>query len=150
MLQLKVNFKSRVFFGKTMTIGDVARQAGVRASAIRYYESAGLLPRPTRIAGRRSYDQSMLERLAVIGFAKECGFTLQEIRRIFQASGSAGPISARWQASVRDKLGELDAQTKRIAAMRALLRRAAKCRCLDVEECGRRVIAGRRGVISPE
>jgi MerR family redox-sensitive transcriptional activator SoxR len=132
-----------------MTIGYVARQAGVRASAIRYYETAGLLPRPTRIAGRRCYDQSMLERLAVIEFAKECGFTLQEIRRIFQASGSAGPISARWQASVRDKLAELDAQTKRIAAMRALLERAAKCRCLDVEECGRRVIAGRRGVRQP-
>src|SRR5947208_14387605 len=132
-----------------MTIGYVARLAGVRASAIRYYETAGLLPRPARIAGRRSYDRSMLERLAVLEFAKECGFTLLEIRRIFQASGSAGPISARWQGSVRDKLAELDAQTKRIAAMRALLERAAKCRCLDVEGCGREVIARRCGVQEP-
>ena len=49
-----------------LTIGQIATRAGVRASAIRYYESRGLLPAASRDAGKRVYDVSVLERLAVI------------------------------------------------------------------------------------
>ena len=40
-----------------ITIGEVARRANVRASAIRYYEQVGLLPEPVRVHGRRRYEQ---------------------------------------------------------------------------------------------
>ena len=63
-----------------LTIGEVARRAGVRASAIRYYEEAGLLPAPERVGGKRRYDEGILRRLAIIGGAKRAGFTLREIR----------------------------------------------------------------------
>ncbi|MGN6810513.1 MAG: MerR family DNA-binding transcriptional regulator, partial [Thermomicrobiales bacterium] len=39
-----------------LTISAVARQAGLRPSALRYYEAAGLLPAPARVSGRRRYD----------------------------------------------------------------------------------------------
>ena len=40
-----------------LTISEVARQAGIRASAIRYYESVGLLPPPQRVSGQRRYHE---------------------------------------------------------------------------------------------
>jgi len=120
-----------------MTIGEVARQAGVRASAIRFYEREGLLPKAIRSSGQRVYGESILELLAVIEFAKQSGFRLDEIRRLLQSSSDNERVSLRWQALVRDKLDELKVQQERIAAMRVLLERAAKCRCLDVAECGR-------------
>ena len=127
-----------------LSIGEVARQAGVRASAVRFYEKEGLLPKQARSGGRRVYGESILERLAVIEFAKQSGFRLEEIRRLLQGSPGGETVSLRWQALVRDKLEELKLQQMRIAAMRVLLERAAKCRCLDVAECGRRLLKTRQ------
>jgi MerR family transcriptional regulator, redox-sensitive transcriptional activator SoxR len=65
-----------------MTIGAVAARSGLRASAIRYYEAQGLLPAAPREHGRRIYDTSVFERLAVIGLAKAAGFDLSEIKAV--------------------------------------------------------------------
>jgi len=43
-----------------LTIGEVAKQAGLRPSAIRYYEKAGLLPKPLRSGGQRLYSPDIL------------------------------------------------------------------------------------------
>ena len=51
---------------KEITIGEMARRTDVRASTIRYYERVGLLPEPERVAGRRRYDQEVVDRLALI------------------------------------------------------------------------------------
>ena len=64
-----------------MAIGEVARRAGVRASALRYYESIGILPAPRRVNGRRRYDGEVLELLTVVRVAQQAGFTAAEIRR---------------------------------------------------------------------
>ena len=56
-----------------LTIGDLARQAGVRTSALRYYESVGLLAPPTRVNGRRVYDASAIDVLKLIRLAKGAG-----------------------------------------------------------------------------
>ena len=125
-----------------MTIGEVAKQAGLNASAIRFYEKAGLLPRATRSSGQRRYDQRILPRLALLDWAKGCGFTLQEIRELFGKSGEA-PLSQRMQKLCGQKIQELDAQARRITWMRDLLERAQKCRCIDVEECGGRILKRR-------
>jgi DNA-binding transcriptional MerR regulator len=121
-----------------MTIGEVAHRSGLNASAIRYYEAQGLLPKPVRFAGQRRYDPSILERLAVLERARECGFTLAEIRQLFQGFRAGTPPSERWQVLARKKLAELDELTRQIAVMRKLL--LAKCECRDLEECGRRIL----------
>ena len=64
------------------TIGEVASRAGVAASAIRYYESIGLLPKPERESGQRRYDESVLGRLGFIGVAQAAGFKLPEIKEL--------------------------------------------------------------------
>jgi MerR family transcriptional regulator, redox-sensitive transcriptional activator SoxR len=55
-----------------LTIGEVARQSGLRPSAIRFYEKSGLLPTPLRSGGQRRYDASVLRRLAVLQRATAC------------------------------------------------------------------------------
>ena len=125
-----------------MTIGQVAKQAGLAASAIRYYEQAGVLPKPIRIAGRRNYSAAVLERLAVLERAKACGFTLDEVRRLFYGFREDAPPSERWQALAERKIAELDELTRKIAAMKNMLSR--RCHCRDLGECGRRILAGKR------
>ena len=117
-----------------MTIGEVAKRTGLRASAIRFYERAGLLPRPIRASGQRRYDGTILDRIAVLERAKSCGFTLAEIYVLFNDQGSH---STKWQRLARRKIAELNAEAQRIAAMKGLLERG--CRCATATECGRRI-----------
>jgi DNA-binding transcriptional MerR regulator len=119
-----------------MTIGEVAKSAGLRASAIRFYEREGLLPKPMRAGGQRRYQPSILARLAVLERAKKAGFTLDEIRQFF---GDEGRPAERWGRVAQKKIRELDALMARIAAMRELLEK--RCQCADLEECGRRILA---------
>jgi len=71
-----------------MTIGAVARRAGIGIDTIRYYEREGLMPEPRRRAGGyRDYDASAAQRLRFIRRAKELGFTLAEIRELLALSG---------------------------------------------------------------
>lgn len=125
-----------------MTIGEVAKQGGLRASAIRFYEKSGLLPKPIRLGGQRRYDSTILERLAVLERAKDCGFTLKEVRMLFNGFRGDVPLSKRWQDLASKKIVELDALTERVAVMKGLLERAQRCRCIDYQECGRRILEG--------
>ena len=117
----------------TMLIGDIARDAGLRTSAIRYYERLGLLPAPERRGGRRQYTNEVLLRLEVIRFARETGFTLREIRRLI----SGRPYSESLRELASGKLAELDGVIEHARTMQALLRSALRCNCLAPEDCGR-------------
>ncbi len=118
-----------------MTIGQVARQVGTATSAIRYYEEIGLLPPPARVHGRRRYEASTVQRLAVIERAQQAGFTLGEIRELFFGFAVGTHPNARWEALARRKLVELEAQVARIRAMEALLHEGMRCGCLTMEQC---------------
>jgi MerR family redox-sensitive transcriptional activator SoxR len=122
-----------------LPIGEVARRTGLNTSAIRYYENCRLIAPAGRSGGKRRYDESAVERLALIAFAKDAGFTLAEIRRLLSGFREGTPAAERWRALATAKLRELDEAAKRIETMRAILRRAVKCGCLDLEECGRRI-----------
>ena len=54
-----------------MAIGEIAAKAGIRPSAVRFYESVGLLPVPRRVNRQRRYDPAVLERLALIQLAQQ-------------------------------------------------------------------------------
>ncbi len=70
-----------------LSIGAVAKRAGVAIDTIRYYERAGLLPEPARRAsGYRSYGEDTVVQLRFIRRAKELGFTLEEIRELLALS----------------------------------------------------------------
>jgi MerR family redox-sensitive transcriptional activator SoxR len=122
-----------------MRIGEIAERAGLHTSAVRYYEQVGLLPEPDRESGRRVYDESILDRLAVLQFAKGCGFTIREMRELMAPLLRATPISKRWQKLARAKLEELEELISRAQSMRQYLAAALECQCHDAPECGRTI-----------
>jgi MerR family redox-sensitive transcriptional activator SoxR len=122
---------------EALTITAVARRACVRPSAIRYYESIGLLPAPRRVSGRRRYGDDALPRLALIAAAQQMGFTIAEIHELMHGFEATVPASARWQALVARKLPEIDALIARAQRMRLLLEEAQGCECLTLEACAR-------------
>jgi MerR family redox-sensitive transcriptional activator SoxR len=95
-----------------MTIGEVAQEAGIRPSALRYYESVGVLPKPERRNGRRRYDgevlREVLDRLAVVSIAQQAGFTVAEIRMLLHGFSADAPPSERWRILAREKLTEVE------------------------------------------
>ena len=120
-----------------LLISEVARQLGLRPSAIRYYEQIGILPPARRIAGQRRYDASVIYRLAVVRRAQEAGFSLDEIRQLFFGFRKRMPISERWKKIAETKLAELDAMIERIQTMKDLLEKLqTNCRCETVDQCG--------------
>ena len=81
-----------------LLIGEVARRAGLRPSAIRYYESIGLLPEPARVAGRRRYSPETLRTLSVIAAAQRARLSLSEVRELLAASNGEGAVSEQLRA----------------------------------------------------
>jgi MerR family redox-sensitive transcriptional activator SoxR len=125
------------------SIGEVAKRAGLRASALRYYEQVGLIPPQLRVSGRRCYDPGVLNALALIAYAKQVGFTIAETKLLLSASPPNTPASARWHGLARRKQAELDATIAQARRMKRLLQSALTCRCPNLDECGRRLRMGR-------
>lgn len=124
-----------------LTVSQVARQVGLRPSAIRYYERIGVLTPAQRVSGQRRYDVSALHRLAVIQRARQTGFTLPEIRELFFGFREATPASKRWKRLSQHKLAELDSQLEHIRSMQRLLRKLMqRCHCQTLEECGKGIL----------
>ncbi len=120
-----------------LTISQVAREMGLRASAIRYYEQVGILPAAHRIGGQRRYDSTVLHRLAVVQRARRTGFTLEEIRRLFFGFREGTPASKRWRELNQKKLAELTELAGQIRTMQGLLQRMNECcHCETLEQCG--------------
>ena len=121
-----------------LTISEVARQVGLHASAIRYYERIGLLPRAPRMSGQRRYDSTALYRLAIIQRSRQLGFTLTEIRHLFFGFRDVTRPSERWRTLSQKKLAELDDLMDGIRAVRGVLRKLmTKCRCDSLDQCGK-------------
>jgi MerR family transcriptional regulator, redox-sensitive transcriptional activator SoxR len=127
--------------GAGIAIGEVARRAGVRSSAIRYYERIGLLPAAERVAGRRRYDGEVLRRLEIIALARRMGLTLAETRTLIWGFPAGTPPAERWGELARTKLADLEEQMRRLEGMRALLQEALACECSSLEECVDRATA---------
>ncbi len=119
---------------KSWTIGEVAKRAGLETSAIRYYESIGLLPEPARVNGRRRYDEQVSRWLALIDTAQQAGFTLDEIRTLKDGFASDASPSKRWQELAREKLEGIEALISRAEGMKRLLEEGLRCDCLKLEE----------------
>jgi MerR family transcriptional regulator, redox-sensitive transcriptional activator SoxR len=122
-----------------LSISEVAGQIGLRPSAIRYYEKIGILPPAHRVGGQRRYDVTALHRLVLIQRARQTGFTLTEIKRLFFGFRAGTPPSVRWQKLKKQKIVELDAMLEHIQTMRDLLEQQGKCRCSALEECGKKI-----------
>lgn len=101
----------------TMTIGRLAKQAGVNIDTIRYYERNGLIPEAVRRAsGYREYEAADVRRLRVIVRAKELGFTLAEIGELLSLSADRDVRGVKLRAEQR--LTEVEYKIKELQRMR--------------------------------
>ncbi len=119
-----------------LTIGQVAATMRLRASAVRYYEHEGVLPIPQRRSGKRVYERTILDRLALIELAKECGFSLAEIRTLLDGFTRNTQPAKRWRSLAQAKLQELTREVARISRMKHVLKAICRCECRSMEECG--------------
>lgn len=113
-----------------MTIGELARRAGVNVQTVRFYERRGLLEAPARRAsGYREYGRATLERLRFIRRAQELGFTLAEITDLLALRLDPGTTAGAVKARAEAKIAEIDGKLRDLARLRdALTHLAGKCR----------------------
>jgi MerR family transcriptional regulator, redox-sensitive transcriptional activator SoxR len=117
-----------------MRIGQLAQLCGVRASAIRYYEAAGLLDPPSRVSGCRDYPREAVSQLQIVRAAQRAGFKVAEIREFVSALKRKGKPSRGWPVMAQRKLEELDANIAQLQAARRTLSSAINCSCAGVAE----------------
>jgi MerR family redox-sensitive transcriptional activator SoxR len=120
----------------TLTIGEVARRAGLAASALRYYETQGLVTSARSPGGQRRYPRSVLRRLAFIRAAQNVGLSLEEITSAM-ATLPAGrnPTKADWERLSRAWRSRLDEQIDGLLALRDGLTSCIGCGCLSLRRC---------------
>ena len=117
--------------GDLLTIGELARRAGVTTSALRYYEEVGLLPAPARISGQRRYPESAARLVAAILLYSDAGFTLAEQRALIaRRDGTPG-----WKQLAQRKLAELDELIARAQAAREAISHGLRCPHEDITQC---------------
>jgi MerR family transcriptional regulator, redox-sensitive transcriptional activator SoxR len=110
-----------------LLIGELAERAGLAPSAIRYYESIGLLPEPYRVSGQRRYGDDTLKRLEFIAAAQRAGFTLREITELSEGFDVS--------ALAKRKLPEAQAELRLARERKKWLDAAASCDCASPDEC---------------
>jgi MerR family mercuric resistance operon transcriptional regulator len=113
-----------------MTIGQVARQAGVGVETIRFYEREGLIVEPARRpSGYRQYPPDAVRRIRFVRHAKDLGFTLKEIRELLELRVRPDSRCADVRARVKQKIEDVEARLASLARMKAaLLRLSGRCR----------------------
>jgi len=118
-----------------LTIGELARRTGRRASSIRYYEQIGLLPEPGRVGGQRRYQPDSVRTLAVIDTAQRAGLSLDEIKALLGAGQGSRDAVEELRSIAARKVPQVTAMIERAVLVRNWLEQASRCECPTLEEC---------------
>ncbi|MFD1746397.1 helix-turn-helix domain-containing protein [Rhizobium helianthi] len=116
---------------KFLDIGEVAALSGIRPSALRYYEEAGLIFSVSRHGLRRQFPPDVLLQLKLIAMGKSAGFSLEEIAGMFGRNGA--PDLPR--DVLHKKADEINRQIRQLTALRDTLRHVADCPAPSHMEC---------------
>lgn len=119
-----------------LTIGQVATRSGVATSALRYYETVGLISAVRSTGGQRRYQRSVLRRIAFVRVAQQVGLTLDEIAT---ALGSLPqqrtPTKADWQRLSEPWRERIDSRIRELEVLRSELTSCIGCGCLSLRSC---------------
>lgn len=116
---------------KFLDIGEVAARSGIKPSALRYYEKAGLISSVSRHGLRRQFASETLLQLKLITMGKSAGFSLAEIGAMFGSTG----MRDLPRALLHQKADEIDRQIRELAALSDALRHVADCPAQTHMEC---------------
>jgi DNA-binding transcriptional MerR regulator len=102
-----------------LTVGDLARAAGVSPHTVRYYDRVGLLPAPPRsTGGDRLYPPDLVERVRFIRGAKGLGLRLRDIAQLFEVMDRGRCPCGRTEALLRERLVDIDEEIAGLAHLR--------------------------------
>jgi DNA-binding transcriptional MerR regulator len=126
---------------RALTIGEAARQSGVKVPTIRFYEQIGLLPAPPRSEGnRRQFDEKDLSRLRFIRHARELGFDIEDIRELLEMAErpqsschEADSIAARHLRDVEERIAKLGALRGELQRMVSECGHGRVCECRVIQ-----------------
>ena len=121
---------------RPLTVGEVAERSGVAVSAVRFYESQGLLKSTRNAGNQRLFARETLRRVAVIKVAQRLGIPLASIHEALKSlpegrtptAADWNRLSARWRA-------ELDDRIEKLQQLRNQLSTCIGCGCLSLQDC---------------
>jgi MerR family transcriptional regulator, redox-sensitive transcriptional activator SoxR len=120
-----------------MTVGEIARRAGLATSAVRYYESEGLIHSERTAAGHRRYHADVLRRVSFIRTAQLVGLSLAEIHEALSTLPEGRtPNSSDWSRLARSWQPQLERRIAMLTRMRDQLDECIGCGCLSLTSCG--------------
>ena len=132
-----------------LTMGEVTRRSGFAASALRYYESEGLITAHRSAGGQRRFERSVLRRLGFIRAASNVGLTIDEIRaELDRLPDNRNPTKADWSRISRHWRQRLDEQIAALERLKTGLDGCIGCGCLSLRSCAFSNpgdVVGRRG-----
>jgi DNA-binding transcriptional MerR regulator len=117
---------------RQMTIGELAKRAGVATSALRYWEELGLISAPVRISGQRRYPESAVGLVGMILLLRDVGFSLRESKALLASSPHAVD---RWRTLAQRKLLDLNRQISKAQTARDAIINALDCPYDDIGRC---------------
>jgi len=132
-----------------LTIQEISRRSGVASSALRFYESRGLIRSERSGAGHRRFPRAALRRIAFIVFAQRIGLSLDEIgEALAKLPEHRAPTGRDWAKLSSAWTSRIDARIAELERLKAGLTECIGCGCLSLDRCqfanpGDR--AGRRG-----
>ena len=119
-----------------LSIGETARRSGVATSALRFYESRGLIFSSRGSGNQRRYHRAMLRRIAIIRIAQTLGLSLSEIKQAFAAlPAERTPTRRDWERLSARWGGELDRRIAELQNLRGQLESCIGCGCLSMKNC---------------
>ena len=111
-----------------MSIGQLAREAGIHLETIRFYEREGLIPAPSRLpSGHRTFDQAALRRLRFIKRAQELGFSLSEVRELMALHDQPDRDCADVYEKAQQKLEAVEQKIRDLLRIRRALLHLTEC-----------------------
>ncbi len=119
-----------------LPIGELAKRTGIAVSAIRYYESQGLVTAERNAGGQRRFPRSDIRRLSYVLIAQEFGFTLREIRaQLDTLPEGRTPNKRDWTRISRGFRRALDKRIETLNRLRDRLDGCIGCGCLSLKKC---------------
>ncbi|OIQ32161.1 MAG: MerR family transcriptional regulator [Roseobacter sp. MedPE-SWchi] len=120
---------------KSLDIAEVARRSGVKPSALRYYESLGIIAADSRKGLRRQYDASVLDRLALVSLGQRAGFSLQDIAETLGPSSTSAATFHLERNRISQRADEVDHRIRQLTLLSRALRHVAQCTAPSHAEC---------------
>jgi MerR family redox-sensitive transcriptional activator SoxR len=120
----------------SLTIGALSERTGVATSALRYYESEGLIHAKRSAGGQRRYERDVLRRVAFIRTAQQVGLTLDEIRAAMASlPDNRTPTKRDWERLSAGWRPRLDERIEMLERLRDRLTNCIGCGCLSLRSC---------------